>query len=219
MSVERIHPLVRTYLAMLGVSGAEEPEVVLQHNTGSLWLGRWSVKWRGGLPSRPVIQIQRAVLSDQRTLERVVAHEVVHHVQYLQMEPAELQLVKLGFRSVGHGPAFMELAAVLNAKIGEDFVTGKSDQEYVVAPSGRKILLLISQTRAGRFGWQWATRLGPKAREWVERKISEGARLVEAYDNDFVWTSGPRIVAWAGWAVPPDEQVQVRLKDLYEAAP
>ena len=219
MSVERIRPLVRTYLAMLGVSGAEEPEVVLQHDTGSRWLGRWSVKWRGGLPGRPVIQVQRAVLSDQRTLERVVAHEVVHHVQYLQMEPAELQLVKLGFRAVGHGPAFAELAATLNAKSGEGFVTEKSDQEYVVAPSGRKILLLISQTRAGRLGWQWATRLGPKAREWVERKISEGARLVEAYDNDFVWTSGPRIVAWAGWAAPPDEQVQARLKDLYGAVP
>ena len=218
MSVERIRPLVRTYLAMLGISDVEEPDIVLQHNTGSLWLGRWSVKWRAGMPGRPVIQIQRSVLSDQRTLERVVAHEVVHHVQYLQMEPAELQLVKLGFRSVGHGPAFSQLAAVLNAKIGEGFVTEKSDQEYVVAPSGKRILLLISQTRVGRLGWQWATRLGPKAREWVERKVSEGARLVEAYDNDFVWTSGPRIVAWTGWAAPPDEQVQARLRDLYEAA-
>lgn len=219
MSVERIRPLVRAYLAMLGISDVEEPDIVLQHDTGSRWLGRWSMKWKGGSPGRPVIQIQRAVLSDQRTLERVVAHEVVHHVQYLQMTPAEFNLLRLGIRPVGHGSSFRQLAAVLNAKIGEDFVTETSDQEYIVAPSGKRILLLISQTRAGRLGWQWATRLGPKAREWVERKISEGARLVEAYDNDFVWTSGPRIVAWAGWAAPPDEQIQARLRDLYEATP
>lgn len=214
---ERIRDLVRTYLSMLGIDAVEEPDVILQSDTGSRWLGRWSMKWRKGLPGRPVIQIQRSVLSDPRTLERVVAHEVVHHVQYLQMDPAEIQLVKLGLRPVGHGPAFQQLAAILNGKVGEGFVTEKSDQEYVVMPSGKRILLLISPTRIGRLGWQWATRLGPKAREWVDRKTAEGARLVEAYDDNFIWTSGPRIEAWKGWAMPPDEQVEARLKELYES--
>jgi hypothetical protein len=219
MSVERIRPLVRAYLAMLGISDVEEPDIVVQDNVGSRWLGRWSMKWRNDLPSRPLIQIQRAVLSDQRTLERVVAHEVVHHAEYLQMEPAEFNLFRLGIKPLGHGQRFRQLAAVLNARMGEGFVTEKSDQEYVVAPSGKRILLLISPTRIGRLGWQWATRLGPKAREWVQRKIAEGARLVEASDSDFVWTSGPRIEAWKGWAMPPDEQVASRLRDLYETAP
>lgn len=219
MSVERIRPLVRAYLEMLGVDVAEEPAMVVQDNVGSRWLGRWSMRWKAGLPGQPVIQIQRSVLSDQRTLERVVAHEVVHHVQYLQMDPAEFNLLRLGIRPLGHGESFRRIAAILNEKIGEDFVTEKSDLEYVVMPSGKRILLLIAPTRIGRLGWQWATRLGPKAREWVQRKISEGARLVEDYDNDFVWTSGPRIEAWKGWAMPPDEQVAARLKNLYESAP
>jgi len=219
MSVERIRSLVRAYLTMLGVSDVEEPDIVVQDNVGSRWLGRWSMKWKNDLPGRALIQVQRAVLSDQRTLERVVAHEVVHHVQYLQMTPAEFNLLRLGIRPVGHGPSFRQLAAILNAKIGEGFVTEKSDQEYVVAPSGKRILLLISPTRIGRLGWQWATRLGPKAREWVQRKMADGARLVEASDSDFVWTSGPRIEAWKGWAMPPDEQVAARLRDLYETAP
>lgn len=219
MKIEHIRSLVRTYLEILGIDAVEEPDVVLQHDTGSRWLGRWSMKWRAGLPGRPVIQIQRSVLSDPRTLERVVAHEVVHHVQYLQMDPAELQLVKLGFRPVGHGPEFHRLAALVNERVGENFVTEKSDQEYVVAPSGRRILLLISPTRVGRLGWQWATRLGPKAREWVERKTAEGARLVESFDDNFVWTSGPRIEAWKGWAMPSGEEEEEKLKDLYENAP
>jgi hypothetical protein len=219
MSVERIRPLARAYLEMLGVDAVEEPDVVVQDNVGSRWLGRWSMRWKAGLPGRPVIQIQRSVLPDQRTLERVVAHEVVHHVQYLQIDPAEFNLLRLGIRPIGHGTSFRRIAAVLNERIGEGFVTEKSDQEYVVAPSGKRILLLISPTRVGRLGWQWATRLGPKAHEWVQRKVTEGARLVEAYDNDFVWTSGPRIEAWKGWAVPPDEQAAARLRDLYEGVP
>ena len=151
-------------------------------------------------------------------MERVVAHEVVHHAQYLRLDPAEFQLVRIGVRPIGHGRSFHEIAALLNERMGEGFVTAKSDQEYVVMPSGRRILLLISPTRIGRLGWQWATRIGPKAHDWVERKISEGARLVEAYDNDFIWTSGPRIEAWKGWALPSDEEVTARLKELYDSA-
>jgi hypothetical protein len=219
MSVERIRPLVRAYLSMLGISDVEEPDIVVQDNVGSRWLGRWSMKWKNDLPGRPLIQIQRAVLSDQRTLERVVAHEVVHHAQYLRMDPSEFNLLRLGIRPIGHGTSFHEIAAILNERVGAGFVTAKSDQEYVVTPSGRRILLLISPTRIGRLGWQWATRLGPKAHDWVQRKISEGARLVEAYDSDFIWTSGPRIEAWKGWAMPPDEEATARLRDLYESAP
>lgn len=211
--------MVRAYLEMLGIDAVEEPDVVLRDNVGSRWLGRWSMKWRSGLPGRPLIEIQRSVLPDLRTLERVVAHEVVHHAQYLRMDPSEMELLRIGIRPVGHGTSFQQIAAVLNEKVGEGFVTAKSDQEYVVMPSGKRILLLISPTRIGRLGWQWATRLGPKAHDWVQRKISEGARLVEAYDNDFVWTSGPRIEAWKGWAMPPDEEAANRLKELYEGAP
>lgn len=204
---------------MLGVDAVEEPAVVLQHDTGSRWLGRWSVRWKDGLPDRPTIQIQRAVLSDPRTLERVVAHEVVHHVQYLRLSPGELELVRIGVRPVGHGPSFHQIADVLNQMVGEGFVTETSDQEYVVVPSGRKILLLIAPTRTGRLGWQWATRLGPKAKVWVERTTLErAARLVEALDNNMVWTSGPRIKAWNGWGIPPDEQTEGQLRELYEGA-
>lgn len=216
--IERIRSLIQTYLAMLGVDSAEEPDVILRDNVGSRWLGRWSMKWKNDLPGRPVIEIQRSVLSDPRTLERVVAHEVVHHVQYLRMDPSEFSLLRLGIRPIGHGKSFHEVAAVLNEKVGVGFVTVKSDQEYVVAPSGRRILLLISPTRIGRLGWQWATRLGPKAQGWVDRKISEGARLVEAFDNDFILTSGPRIEAWKGWAMPPDEETENLLRELYEGA-
>lgn len=210
--------MVLAYLEMLGIDAVEEPDVVLRDNVGSRWLGRWSMKWKAGLPGRPVIEIQRSVLPDGRTLERVVAHEVVHHVQYLRMDPSEMELLRIGIRPVGHGASFQQIAAILNERVGAGFVTAKSDQEYVVMPSGKRILLLISPTRIGRLGWQWATRLGPKAHEWARRKISEGARLVEAYDNDFVWTSGPRIEAWKGWAMPPDGDVADRLRELYEGA-
>jgi hypothetical protein len=202
---------------MLGSEGADEPDVVLRDNVGSRWLAHWSVKVRANSSDRPVIEIQRSVLSDARTLERVVAHEVVHHVDYLNMDPREMELLKIGIRPPGHGESFRRLAAIVNERMGEDFVTEKSDREYVVAPSGRRILLLIAPTSRGRLGWQWATRLGPKASEWVKRKTAEDARLVEDYDDR--WTRGPRIEAWKGWAIPPDEETANRLRELYESAP
>ena len=67
--IERIRSMVRAYLEMLGIDAVEEPEVVLRDNVGSRWLGRWSMKWRAGLPGRPLIEIQRSVLPDSTTLE------------------------------------------------------------------------------------------------------------------------------------------------------
>lgn len=204
-------------MAMLGIDAADEPDVVLRDNVGSRWLGRWSMKWRENSPNRSVIEIQRSVLSDPRTLERVVAHEVVHHADYLSMDPSEMALLKLGIRPPEHGESFWRIASIVNERMGEGFVTDKSDREYVVAPSGRRILLLIAPTSRWHLGWQWATRLGPKASEWVKRKTAEDARLVEDYDDR--WTRGPRIEAWKGWAVPPDEETANRLRELYESAP
>jgi hypothetical protein len=198
---------------MFGVQG-DEPDVVLRDNVGSPWLGRWTVKVRVNSSDRPVIEIQRRVLSDPRTLERVIAHEVVHHVDYLNMDPSDLELLKIGIRLPAHGDSFRHLASIVNARMGEGFVTEKSDKEYVVAPSGRRILLLIAPASHGRLGWQWATRLGPKALEWVQRRTAEDARLVEAVDDR--WTYGPRIEAWKGWAIPPDEETANMLRELYE---
>ena len=60
------------------------------------------------------------------TLRRVLAHEVIHCVQYVQVGTR-----KGGGLGSGHGRDFEEMAACLNDELGDDFVTATYDDSYV----------------------------------------------------------------------------------------
>lgn len=203
--------LVRKYMRLLGTPGPV-PRVIVRANLGSRWLGRWS--WRQG--TDPIIEVQRSILGDARTIERVLAHEACHHHQFAILTPDQIRnlrvLRSLGVLPGGHGHDFLALAERVNAAAGAGFVTVKSDQEYIQAPLGREFLVLVAPltTTGGRLGWQWAARLGPKAKqyaEWVVGGGYPGAKLVTSSDER--WTRGPKIGRGVGWSVPrTDEDVR-----------
>jgi len=205
--------LVDKYAAMLGVS--VKPDVELRDNLGSRWLGQTS--WRASRPHTSVIALQRSIVPDPRTLERVVAHEMIHHRDFMRMPPSELALVKLGIKPAGHGASFRQGAQLINSIMGPGFVTETSDQEYAVAASGKEYVVLVTLliTGAGhRLGWSWASRLGPSARAWSEKKVGEGSRLVTTKDPQ--WLRGPKIEKYGGYAIPKTVEQAEALRKLYE---
>ena len=210
---DRIEGYVTKYMRMLDIAG-ERPNVKLRSNLGSKWLGRST--WSSKNPSTTILEIQTSILGDDRTLERVIAHEMVHHRDALAISEGDMALLRLGIKPAAHGTSFHEGAARINAVMGPDFVTEVSDQQYVQAASGKKFVVLITPHSGGRFGYAWAARLGPEAKRYVDEQVTRGSRLVHTTDER--WTRGTKIKRYGGYSIPKSDDDIARLRELYETA-
>lgn len=210
---QQVLELVRKYTRLLGVTA--EPHVVVQDNVGSRWLGRtvWAPHKD---PSTTTIQLQRIILEHPRTLERVIAHEVIHHVEFVTMPPEDFRRYMLGVRRPFHGESFRKLAQVVNDAVDDpEFVTETSDQSYVLSET-RRYLVLIVDVGQGRLGYAYGVKLSPqmqKAAKYVMQTRS--GRL--AYSTDRRWSRGPRIGSHK-FAIPIEPEDQEALRALYASA-
>lgn len=202
---------VTKYMAILAIPGAR-PEVKIRDNLGARWLGRST--WSSRTPHTTLLELQQSILGDERTLERVVAHEMIHHRDALALAHGDLALLRAGVRPDPHGATFREGAARVNAIMGAGFVTETSDQEYK-AHSDRAFVVLITPLPNGKLGWTWAAKIGPKAATWVDELVARGSRLVRTTDER--WARGQKIVRYGGYSVPRDEHEAALLRELYGA--
>lgn len=209
----RVDSYVIKYMGILRVRG-ERPVVKIRNNLGSQWLGRDT--WSPSRPHTTLLEVQASIVGDERSLERVIAHEMIHHRDALAISANEIALLKIGIKPESHGATFREGAARINAIMGPDFVTTVSDKEYKHAPSGKEFFVLITPFSRDRLGWNWAARIGPKAQDWVDRKIGEGSRLVRTTDPR--WTYGAKIVRYGGYSLPTRDDDVALLRELYESA-
>src|SRR5258708_7228725 len=196
-AIATIGALVEEYLAILGEQDLPRPRLEFRANILARWLG--VDVWRPSDPSTTTLLLQKSILGHPRTLERVGAHEVIHHVDFMRMSAREVEAIRLGARTRdGHGASFLEKAALINARMGDGFVTVRSDEEYVRAKNARPFFLLIaplSEPLVGgyysigdRFGWAWAARLSPDGSTRAAQKLALGARLVATTDER--WLAG-----------------------------
>jgi hypothetical protein len=209
---ETLDDYVTKYMGVLGIVG-ERPIVKLRSNLGSKWLGRST--WSSKRPHSTILELQQSILSDDRTLERVIAHEMIHHRDALAISTNDIVLMGVGIKPESHGASFREGAARINAVMGPGFVTEVSDKEYSHAPSKKKFFVLITPLPDGRFGWTWAARLGAQAKTWIDAKFLQGSRLVQTADER--WARGRKIVRYGGYSVPRDSQDAALLQQLYDA--
>jgi len=209
----RVDDYVTKYMGLLAIDGAR-PIVKIRSNLGSKWLGRST--WSSRHPRTTLLELQQSILGDDRTLERVIAHEMIHHRDALAISADTLTLMGLGIKPEAHGESFREGAARINAVMGPSFVTAVSDKEYSHAPSLKKFFVLITPLPDGRLGWNWAARLGDKARDWANELVARGSRLVQTTDDR--WAKGRKIVRYGGYSVPRDNHEAALLRSLYETA-
>lgn len=216
----RIDAIVEKYAQILGVDHKNKPQIVFADNLGSRWLAH--DRFSFSRPETTTITIQRRVLGDERTLERVVAHEMVHHAEAVSMSADDLERMRagllVGIRPDAHGKDFLERAARVNAVMGPDFVTVKSDQAYVESENERPYELLIVPVtvRQGEqtFGFAWAARIGHAARPWVDAKIRQGAVLTTATSRR--WTIGQKIKRFGSLSLPRNDEEKELLREMFE---
>lgn len=196
------------YARILGV--AELPKFVVRDNLNSSWLGRCI--YRQG--QQNVMEVQASVLGDEATLERIVAHEMAHHVEFLMFTEEDLSRLRLPrqLRPKDHSKVWYELAAKINAVAGAGFVTKESDATYVRNTTVKPFVVLVSPIDNSRLGFAVGVRLSPKMRAFADRRIAEGAKMFQS--TDATLSAGPKI--GDGWRVPRDPELQQALKKLYD---
>ncbi len=209
----RIDDYVTKYMGLLEIGG-EPPLIKLRSNLGSKWLGRST--WSSKRPYTTILELQQSILGDDRTLERVIAHEMIHHRDALAISASDIALMGVGIKPESHGASFREGAARINMVMGPGFVTEVSDKEYSHAPSLKKFFILITPLPNGRLGWTWAALLGTSAKIWVDEQLLRGSRLVQTIDDR--WTRGQKIKRYGGYSIPRDPQDAALLQQLYERA-
>lgn len=204
------------YMNMLGLHEAV-PELVVHDNLGSKWLGRAVLKPRRA-GTEVWVEIQASVLEDERTLERVVAHEAVHIVEYAEMSPADLALVRMGrYTGPEHGRRFRELAKVINDEMGEDFITERSDRDFEIAENEKPFYVLIEELPGEKLGWSWAQRPSTAIQRIMDEKIARGAVLVESTEREL--TRGTKIrKGERGRSIPKTEEQAEIIRALWEKA-
>ena len=221
-----IDEIVRKCAEILG-DVESEPEIVFVDRLSELWLGQ--TVWSPKNPNTTTIELQTSVLKDDRTLERVLAHEMIHHWEMIHLTDTERTMLRYGTRPPSHGERFMRGAALLNSVLGENFVTRTSDQSYVKIGKTKPYYLLIiptpgyiPRTESARrpFGYAWAVKIGDQARLKVEEVLASGGKLVHTTDPR--WTDGPKIQRFGGMAIPSlgtDESAELaRLATTSETA-
>jgi hypothetical protein len=205
-SLTLVRQFALKYARILGVT--ELPKIAIRDNLSSKWLGRCT--WRNGHEN--VMEIQARALVDERTLERIVAHEMAHHAEYLQFTEQDIALIKAGIRPASHGAPWKDLAARINAVAGAGFVTKNSDEDFVLTKETKPYLVLVSKIDSSTLGYAIGVRLSPRMKSFTDRRLAEGAKLIQT--TNAIWANGPKI--GGGWAVPRQPEEKERLQKLYD---
>jgi predicted SprT family Zn-dependent metalloprotease len=201
------------------------PRIKIVNNVGSRWLGRDSYSPRVD-KNNTVMEIQKRITGDEKTLDRVIAHELIHHYSFLvnfaHPEHGEdnwkkaAQKSRLGFKEDAHGKEFKEWADKINAVMGKDYVTEKSDESFVIE-SDKDFFILLSPVNKdlGKIGWAWTVRPSEEQKNVIKQKIMEGSKLFTSRDEKF--TAGVKIKKYGGISVPIKKELQDELKEMYKS--
>lgn len=211
------------YANMLGVAHLPMPKLVVKNTLTGNWLGLHWFRLKGDVNERQAeLRLQRKIMTHELTLERVVAHEMVHHAVAITYTPAEIERYRLYPKLYsGHGKAFLEGAARVNALKGKDFVTVTSDSEYVIAPNTKPYYVFIVDLNAGgssgtpSLAWAWAAKLTPRMSAYLNLSTFQcQGRLVKTTDD--MWLNTNAKIGSGKIAKPLTPEVREKLAKLYE---
>ena len=200
------------------------PRIKIVNNVGSRWLGRDSYS-----PSvdknNTTMEIQKRITGDEKTLDRVIAHELIHHWDFLTKfgHPEHgddnwkksHQMQRLGFSDDPHGKQFRDWADKINMVMGKDYVSEKSDETYTTTLDKDFFLLLypLSKTSTEKIGWSWCVRPSDEQKQVIRQRLTEGGRLFLSRDERY--TQGAKIKKYGGFSVPTKKDLQDKVKELF----
>jgi len=188
----------------------EDVTIKIANHATPKWLGRaYSTEDKNGKLTSNVIELQKAILGNEKTLRRVLAHELIHSWEY-QSVPRKKR------DKDGHGKFFLEQAAIINKKLGADFVTPLSDQDYEWEVSKPYHIVIQPHKDTGKFGVTKFVRPTSDIKEEItKRVVQQEAHVFKTKDRTF--TNVMTIKKYEGYNLYKDEAIQEKLKKIYES--
>lgn len=222
-------PILRELMQVLG-DDLPIPEIKIINHTNPTALGlcRWSfgVKPDGTEFCRQntIIFLEKAILVDEKTLRRVLAHELCHHKDFLTNQVKEFN--RLGFnvfrfyakRNNGHGPEWRKIAEQFNAKYGAGFVNERSDESYVLSSVGKPFLVILEHWQLdGGYSQEekcfaYSVRLSDKQRKYLQRQRFPW-KMFKSTDRDFLRAK----LGLKGWSVARNDQMKQKWDNLWNS--
>jgi hypothetical protein len=169
------------------------PRIKIANSLTAKWLGR--DVYKSG-DTTTTIEVQKRITDDEKTLDRILAHELIHHWEFLILNPnadaknSYIQKANEIYRGkqMSHGRPFRDWSAKINAVMGKDYVTEKSDSTYVLTSLDKDYYVLITPfPNIDRLGWGWAVR--PSSIQWQIIKYNienRKSKLFKTRDDRFL---------------------------------
>ena len=203
------------------------PRIKIVNQLTSRWLGRTSYSPKVD-KNNTTIEIQKSVTADEKSLDRVIAHELIHHWDFVttyghpevgaEAWKKMQERHKLGFKDSEHGKEFHEWAAKINAVMGKDYVTEKSDMSYTLELD-KEFYSLVLKNSDGKYSYVWTAKPSKEQQELIDLMLRPGvrgeAKLFKTKDERF--THGAKLKKYKPSSVPRDKETQDKLKQMYES--
>ena len=176
------------------------PRIAIKNNVNAGWLGMCRF-----MPSRPEnteIWIQKGITQSEKTLERVLTHELVHHWVFLTG-----QEVSKNGRYVAHDGAWARKAEEINQTMGANYVAEKSDEADEI--EGKEFYVIIYVTKEHGLGWMATVSPSAMQKAKIGNIIAtQQARIVRSNDSSLVGADK--------FSITRDPETNALLKDLYD---
>jgi 2'-5' RNA ligase/GNAT superfamily N-acetyltransferase/predicted GIY-YIG superfamily endonuclease len=192
-----------------------KPKIKIINHTVPVSLG--NCLWTSKDPDTSIIEIEKAVCGHQETLDRIVAHELCHHAEYInEIRKIPTDQIKIMNRLHGdHGKWWKAEADKVNNIYGQSYVTVKSDQS-MVQEQDKEFYVLLKSSPYGII-WCYAVRPSLKQKLYINHQIPQGAKLVKTKDISLARNPGGTI--GSGWRRPGTKEMAEKLSTLWNEVP
>lgn len=167
------------------------PIIKIRNNVASKWLGM--CKWARG-SKNTTIEIQKSIVDNEKSLSRVLIHELVHHWVFLT-SPTDH----------GHDGPWLKKAEELNKTLGAGYISRTSDESY--ERNGKEYYLIITNQNV------FMSTVSPSVmqKEKISRAIKErDARIFRSNDPYFAG-----VTSFSSTSSPEQNK---KLKDIYDSS-
>jgi hypothetical protein len=194
----------------------EMPDIRIVNHTFPTYVGITRFRQKNDYEPTIVVELQKSILDDERTLHRTLAHELIHVWQYSNADIRKKLLS--GTKSEDHGKSFNLMADKMNAVYGENYITKTSDATDVITQEKEFYILIqphkeTNQSKANKFGVTKFTRPSKAQKAEIQKRLLEqGGHVFKTKEKLF--SRSADLKPFGGYSIYKDE-VQNRLSEIY----